>query len=47
MIPAFIIKLGFYTWLITIGTKKIDVLDLKIYDIIIAKFFIQDKLDKI
>lgn len=40
-------KLGFVTYKINIGTKKIDGLALAIYKIVIISFSIYDQLEKI
>lgn len=47
MTSAFAAKLGFYTWLTGIDAQDINESTLEIYDIVITRLSIQDKLGKI
>lgn len=47
MTSAFATKLGLSTWLTRIGAQKIEGSALKSYDMVLARYLIQDNLDKI
>ena len=47
MIPAYVAELGLTTRKTSVGAQKIDGLSLETYDMALAKFSIQDSLEKV
>lgn len=47
MTPAYAVKLGLTTWKTSVGAQKIDNLALETYGMVLARFSLQDNLERV